>query len=169
MKKLTSLEKAKNAVKWMKALASGKYRKTTIVLRRDEADGGHSYCCLGVACEVFGIPPELSAYQEFANVIGIEGRLGDLRYPVLGREKLTSLNDSAFENDTTFDRIHSTIVDNFKSVFQPGVAKHLVKKGNAIAIGGAASKKPVVSTGAKRSAAKRGSSSAKTSPKKKKC
>lgn len=37
------------ATKWVKALRSGKYKKTTHILKDN-----NGYCCLGVLCEVVG-------------------------------------------------------------------------------------------------------------------
>ncbi len=41
--------------KWLKALESGKYKATKNYLCT-RIDDGVGYCCLGVACEVAGIP-----------------------------------------------------------------------------------------------------------------
>lgn len=42
--------------KWIKALTSRKYRQGTGSLHLEE-DGRHTYCCLGVLCDVAGIKP----------------------------------------------------------------------------------------------------------------
>lgn len=39
--------------KWVKALRSGKYRKTTDQLCRVAQNGNKSYCCLGVLTELY--------------------------------------------------------------------------------------------------------------------
>jgi len=36
---------------WVTALRSGKFKQTTVSLRR-----GNSYCCLGVLCQIAGVP-----------------------------------------------------------------------------------------------------------------
>lgn len=42
-----------NMQKWLEALRSGQYSQTTGKLDSfDEATGAHSYCCLGVACDI---------------------------------------------------------------------------------------------------------------------
>ncbi len=41
-----------NAKKWVELLRSGKYRQGTSLLCRHD-DGVTSYCCLGVACELY--------------------------------------------------------------------------------------------------------------------
>jgi hypothetical protein len=38
--------------KWVAALRSGKYKQTKQTLKREEADGSASFCCLGVLCEI---------------------------------------------------------------------------------------------------------------------
>jgi hypothetical protein len=43
------------AKEWVKALRSGKYEQTKYVLF--EADR-NAFCCLGVACDISGLPPE---------------------------------------------------------------------------------------------------------------
>jgi hypothetical protein len=43
------------AKEWVKALRSGKYKQTKGVLY--EADR-NAFCCLGVACDISGLPPE---------------------------------------------------------------------------------------------------------------
>lgn len=44
------------AIKWVKALRSGKYKQG----RRRLKSLDNSYCCLGVLCEIMGIEPELN-------------------------------------------------------------------------------------------------------------
>lgn len=42
-----------NAKKWVKALKSGKYKRAKGWLRRTDEKGAASYCCLGLACELY--------------------------------------------------------------------------------------------------------------------
>ena len=42
------------AMKWAKALESGKYRKGREFLHKVDASYHHKYCCLGVLCELVG-------------------------------------------------------------------------------------------------------------------
>jgi len=44
--------KRKVMEKWVAALRSGEYAQGTGELRRANEDGSHSYCCLGVLCEL---------------------------------------------------------------------------------------------------------------------
>ena len=41
-----------NAKKWVEALRSGRYKQTSMFLRRKKISG---FCCLGVACEISGL------------------------------------------------------------------------------------------------------------------
>jgi hypothetical protein len=41
--------------KWLEALESGEWMQTTDVLKRPNAEGKYSYCCLGVLCELAGL------------------------------------------------------------------------------------------------------------------
>ena len=45
-----------NMRKWVAALRSGEFKQTREQLGRIEADGSESFCCLGVACVVAGVP-----------------------------------------------------------------------------------------------------------------
>lgn len=51
---------------WVAALRSGKYRQTRSALCRVDEDGGRSYCCLGVPCDL---------YQKYVG--GLEERQND--------------------------------------------------------------------------------------------
>lgn len=41
---------------WLKALRSGKYRQGSHRLHTQLSPTFHTYCCLGVLCEVMGVP-----------------------------------------------------------------------------------------------------------------
>lgn len=105
--------------KWVAALRSGKYKQGTNVLR----DGKDKYCCLGVACHIFGVEAEArsdakSGYQYDGNVgllpkilrarLGLTSQ-GDLPKKVLlkgmKRISLVQLNDGG----ATFKRIAKVI------------------------------------------------------------
>jgi hypothetical protein len=53
-----------NVRKWLAALRSGEYAQGKSAMFRNG-----SYCCLGVACEVAGIP--MNSYMEVAKWIGV--------------------------------------------------------------------------------------------------
>lgn len=42
-----------NAKKWVQELRSGKHKRAVNRLRRTDKNGNHSYCCLGLACELY--------------------------------------------------------------------------------------------------------------------
>lgn len=50
----------KNAKKWIKALRSGKYNQARGLLREVTDDGEVTYCCLGVACDLYAKEHRLS-------------------------------------------------------------------------------------------------------------
>jgi len=52
--------------KWVKALRSGKYKQGIIYLRRVD----NTYCCLGVLCDVLGIPVKSPSLDENAYTFG---------------------------------------------------------------------------------------------------
>jgi hypothetical protein len=58
--------------KWVAALRSGEYTQITGELRRWDAKDSVGHCCLGVYCEVAGIPYDTDAYfklnDDIANV-----------------------------------------------------------------------------------------------------
>ena len=45
------MELGPNQTRWIEALKSGLYAQGVFALRRDD-----KFCCLGVACEIFGVP-----------------------------------------------------------------------------------------------------------------
>jgi ABC-type uncharacterized transport system auxiliary subunit len=49
-------EQRTNMNAWIKALESGNYRQGTGLLRQIMNDNAPSYCCLGVLCEINGLP-----------------------------------------------------------------------------------------------------------------
>lgn len=53
------------AMKWVDALRSGKYKQTTETLQ--DANG---FCCLGVACEIFIPESRLQHYSQTGYLIG---------------------------------------------------------------------------------------------------
>lgn len=143
--KLTSKEQAENAVRWAKALASGRYKKTHGTLRK-EVDGETRYCCLGVACRVFKTNTSEDEYEAVKVLLGLNTEIGDFfskGKPVGVKDAacLTELNDETFRKDDTFRNVHSAIVSKYRRVFRPSVAKFLRVDGNALRIVAAA--KPV--------------------------
>lgn len=95
-------EQAQNRVKWVEALRSGEYKQG-----KDQLRGGDRFCCLGVACEVSGLPynPEDGALgDEVRDWLGLVDMWGVLTGGT--GETLTNLNDNL---DYTFDQIATLI------------------------------------------------------------
>lgn len=120
------------AMKWAKALESGKYKQTVGALRNEEG-----YCCLGVLCDLYGekvgirpisgtegfhsadggtiycglLPPAL------VNLTGMKNNEGSVKK--FGRKKrdtsLVALNDSS-KNGLTFKQIAQVIRRRYKEL-----------------------------------------------------
>lgn len=58
-----------NRIKWVEGLESGKYKQGQNQLR----DGDH-YCCLGVACDVLGIPAARATPEYDSQIFTYEGQ-----------------------------------------------------------------------------------------------
>lgn len=71
---------------WLEALRSGKYKQTKGTLGRKNLDGSASYCCLGVACEVFGP--------------GLGDERADRRLPVAGEKRESTCKWPSFNSYT---------------------------------------------------------------------
>jgi len=50
--------------RWVKALRSGKYKQATKILCKTDENETYSYCCLGVACKLQGIPESEMKYDD---------------------------------------------------------------------------------------------------------
>lgn len=94
--------------KWIAALESGKYRQTTEYLCQSE-NKKRTYCCLGVLCEVAGVPRE----KDYS----YDGRYDVLSSKLLARfdlshrdqDILTDMND---EQGASFKEIAIHIKEN---------------------------------------------------------
>lgn len=93
-------EQDKNFLTWITALESGDYRQGTNNLKSN-----NSYCCLGVACELFkekgksinGHDVSLAFYPEVKEALMLPLDLGfDLTRDVISISPLTYLNDEFF-------------------------------------------------------------------------
>lgn len=80
--------------KWVNALRSGKYKKGTGYLHKVDKSNHHKYCCLGVLCEVAGIPKGNKSQMSGSSVIGY-------KYTTDGRN-LTEALCSKFDLLTSF-------------------------------------------------------------------
>jgi len=95
-----------NREKWIEALESGMYTQAKFNLRRREG-----FCCLGVACEVLGIPSEKTDYgyyyygeerngadlpKEAMEMLGVRTPMGSFDFDEnIPHSSLYGLNDSA--------------------------------------------------------------------------
>ena len=116
-----------NLHRWVNALRSGTYKRTTRILRKGR-DPNASYCCLGVACDTFkselGLEwkESFSAFEYFCmdgistllpgsvqDLLGID-RYGSLPVPVAIEDGLCkSLVDLNVCGKFTFDQIADVI------------------------------------------------------------
>ncbi len=146
--KIPPAQQAKNVVKWLRAIASGKYNKTVSVLRL-ESDSSYKYCCLGVACEIFKLDPKFreAGYRALPGTIGLIDGLGVAdkpnEFPIEGASGLARLNDNQYRDDKNFKRVHKAIVKHYRRLLQPEVAAHLVPtvKGDSLRVVPAKTKK----------------------------
>jgi hypothetical protein len=91
-KKISKAQIKRNRKAWLEALRSGKFKQTTGKLKSRNG----AYCCLGVACEVAGIP---SVYQEGEYLYGDPDILKALTDPKW---------DGMFDNALDYVRYDST-------------------------------------------------------------
>jgi hypothetical protein len=126
---------------WLAALRSGKYKKGEGRLCRLSSTGEGHYCCLGVLCEIVGVPGHLNALngssvkmfevdghqdmsylpQPVADAMGLRNRQGtvglmpSVRFKDQTYEGLANLNDSAV--GITFNDIANIIEANHDKFF----------------------------------------------------
>lgn len=84
---------------WVEALRSGEYEQTQEQLCDSTDDGGYSYCCLGVLCEVAikaGLPITVNFGEDEPKAYDFNGitNTADLNYQLLKEFELTSENQS---------------------------------------------------------------------------
>ena len=137
--KLTIKQKSENAIKWLKALLSGRYPQGSDQLGDKES----GYCCWGVACRIL-----LPSYKKtdgwddrIAPLIGYidENENGPLSFKVrkdyydeyYGRETYCDVGSNLAElNDDlhlTFKEIATILIVRAKDLFESGVAKEIRK------------------------------------------
>ena len=111
--------------KWVKALRSGKYRKTREVLCKVAENGNKSWCCLGVLTDMYNKehkknPIEINAKDgDLSHWVmdwaGIRSHQGSLRFGY-GSQLITSLaalNDCN-KSKRSFKRMADIIENNWK-------------------------------------------------------
>jgi hypothetical protein len=106
------------AKEWVKALRSGKYEQTKNVLYNADRN---AFCCLGVACDISGLPPEKwhgSDYtvlpQEVREKLNLSSNYGRFRFDGANYMSLVKCNDSL---GYSFDQIADIIEAEPKGLF----------------------------------------------------
>ena len=121
--------KKSKAMKWVKALRSGKYKQATGFLKVKEDSGDCSYCCLGVLGEInklgdsFLVSKDLlDSYQvrEACNIATCSGtpfdEEGNVDILLRVKNKYVTFDSLAYANDNgaSFKSIASWIEKNYK-------------------------------------------------------
>lgn len=143
---ITHTVQAKNAIRWIDSLKGGKkgFKKGVNALGTftddesiDRVDNGYpqNYCCLGVACRVFGIEPDYwsASYEEsLVDKLGLNDNEGTFFDPQTncfvereGVSRIVEMNDELFEEDETFTNVRAFILKHLDVIFVPPVAKKL--------------------------------------------
>ncbi len=122
MEPLTSEQIADNWIKWLDALASGEYKKTTDVLHKT-VDGEERHCCLGVAQICLGLSNEESGVDyRLIPLLGFTSEVGQSTSPK--KRYITELNDQIYPADLDFTNMHRELladIEGFTSL-HPEVA-----------------------------------------------
>lgn len=116
----------KNAKKWVAALRSGKYKQGKGALHKVSKSRHHTFCCLGVACEIYRKENEIKVvkygshiiYNEKAGVLPQEVTdwLGlDNNGGYYSKSSLMSHND---EDRLSFEEIADIIESQPKGLFK---------------------------------------------------
>lgn len=111
------------AEKWVKALRSGKYKKTTSQLCKVAQNGNKSYCCLGVLTDLYnkehGIPRTVyggylkEEVRQWSGMNSVEGTIaGSGHY---SGNTLADLNDCE-NSKRSFKRIADIIEKNVENL-----------------------------------------------------
>lgn len=110
MEELTPQQIAQNWVKWLKALASGEYRKTYSLLHRT-VGGEERHCCLGVAqvCLNLGMEDDSFAYGAIARHLGM-----DLNPYYMSL--VMQLNDGLYRADHDFVNMHRELSERLEKL-----------------------------------------------------
>lgn len=68
----------KVAMKWIKALRSGKYKQTSEVLRQTDENGKVGHCCLGVLAEISGVDKDFLNENGTLDEPDVRSRCGNI-------------------------------------------------------------------------------------------
>lgn len=124
-------EQQENAIKWLEALLSGKYKQGRGLLVNEY----NRYCCWGIGCMVVGIPIDTKSGWDntLYQYIGYKNEGGYID-PVVknGSHKYVSLallNDNA---GWTFTQIANYLIEHCETNFLPEVAEAIKKHFNEV-------------------------------------
>lgn len=122
---ISNEQRLTNAIIWIEALKSGKYRKGIGALGV-ETEGEWSYCCLGVGCKALNIEENFDKgfSYKLMHQIGLITEVGYFDY---SNNCLTDCNDVNYKNDTDFTNMVNVILNNIDDLFIHPVAKGLKK------------------------------------------
>ncbi len=84
--------------KWVKALRSGKYKKTTGVLRKLDKNDNPSYCCLGVLCDLYAQETKKGNWEQETFRAGATSNSAVLPWQVASWAGLNS-KEAVFKNE----------------------------------------------------------------------
>lgn len=107
--------------KWLKALRSGIYKQGTGVLK---VKGKQEYCCLGVACDVAGIPRDKYAGKELPSDLS---KTLQLKLPPFFRSEEFGGNDECDDYIRTLAQMNDD-GESFTDIANEIEAKFSVKK-----------------------------------------
>ena len=118
--KISAQKQAVNAILWIKALLSGKYKQGTHNLG-DETMG---FCCWGLGCKI--VKKDFDPYQswdyDFYQYVGFLNEVGKISPDFYSYNGLASIND---ETSAGFKRIGKYLIKHADTNFEPHVAKEI--------------------------------------------
>lgn len=123
---ITEQEQIDNAIKWLEALLSGKYKQTTEKL----GDLKQGFCCWGLGCHIVGVDfdPTAGWNYQLGNKIGWWSSTGTGALFTGNYLGLASLNDNY---NWTFETIGKYLIDNptnFKSHVAEAITKYFANE-----------------------------------------
>lgn len=142
MKEITKEKQGKNAIKWIKALLSGKYEQTASYLRSVGFRNKYAYCCWGVGRRVLDL--SIKAKEPWDNDreksdmlsehVGFNNSTGDIRScPIeYDNDRVYYSLGSANDDGVCFSAIAHHLIVNAHSLFNKEVATIIEKEFQSI-------------------------------------
>lgn len=104
------------AMKWVKALRSGKYKQGKTFLKK-----GDKYCCLGVLCDITGTKHDpLETSLSNLSITGVKSASGSFYHPYVSQEPGQTVSSLAALNDLfewNFNKIADFIEKRYKDIY----------------------------------------------------